>query len=240
MGIICNHCGKMNKKISNYCNGCGSELLCMTGEKVAGRYEIIEIIKTSSFGAVYKAKDNKLGISCVIKELFQDPNNQSALARFKREAEILASLKHKSLPGVIDHFVLENRCYLIMDYVDGENLLTILKRSGSPGLSEEKVIEWAIQILKVLEYLHSQDLPIIYRDLKPSNIMLHKNGRIMLIDFGIARTINPGSETKKNRHRNRRICTGRAIFRKNRSQKRYICPGSNNASPSYGKRTGKI
>ena len=93
MGIICNHCGKMNKKISNYCNGCGSELLCMTGEKVAGRYEIIELIKTSSFGAVYKAKDNKLGISCIIKELFQDPNNQSALARFKREAEILASLK---------------------------------------------------------------------------------------------------------------------------------------------------
>ena len=108
--------------------------------------------------------------------------------RFKQEAKILAKLRHPNLPVVSDYFVYHGRYYLIMDYVEGEDLDTLLGREGAPGLPEEKVIHWALEILDVLEYLHSLEPPIIYRDLKPSNIMV-ANEKIMIIDFGIARTL---------------------------------------------------
>jgi len=197
LAVICNNCGKSNKESSKFCYSCGSFLLCEISSILNKRYHIIELIKSGRSGAIYRAKDIKLDILCVIKELFENSENPSIIERFEREAMILAGLKHNNLPGVIDYFVLKSRYYLVMDLVDGEDFLTILKKQGTPGLPEEQVILWSIEILKVIEFLHSHDPPIIYRDIKPSNVMLHKDGRVILIDFGIARTINPGSAKKK-------------------------------------------
>jgi serine/threonine protein kinase len=152
-------------------------------------------------GSVYKALDITLNSTCAIKELSPPSGNtqrqKDAKEWFYREAKILAGLDHANLPKVYDYFVTNNRYYLVMNFIDGEDLETILEREGKPGLPEEKIIEWSKQILKVLDYLHNQSPPVIYRDLKPSNIMLHKDGRAMLIDFGIARTVNQGSNTQK-------------------------------------------
>ncbi len=96
---------------------------------------------------------------------------------------------------VIDYFTLGNRHYLAMDFIDGEDLSSLLRSRGSKGLAEEEVIQWALQICDVLNYLHTRNPVVIYRDIKPSNIMLRKSdNKAMLIDFGIARTVAPREE----------------------------------------------
>lgn len=164
-------------------------------------YKIISLIKAGGMGAIYKALDERLDSIVAIKELippFGDQQQQKESTDwFKREAKLLAKLDHANLPKVSDYFVSGSRYYLVMTFVDGEDLEVILKREGKPGLLEEKVIELTKQVLVVLDYLHNQKPPIVYRDIKPANIMLHKDGRVMLIDFGIARTIQQGSQTTK-------------------------------------------
>ncbi|MEQ8225068.1 MAG: protein kinase, partial [Candidatus Eremiobacterota bacterium] len=99
----------------------------------------------------------------------------------------LATLHHISLPVVIDYFIYNDHHYLIMDYIEGEDLENLIIYKGIPGLPQYQVIKWGIQICEVLEYLHNRKLPVIYRDLKPSNIMLEtESNRLILIDFGIA------------------------------------------------------
>ncbi|MEW6215937.1 MAG: bifunctional serine/threonine-protein kinase/formylglycine-generating enzyme family protein, partial [Nitrospirota bacterium] len=152
-------------------------------------------------GAVYKAIDTKFETPCAVKELLPPMGDELEKAQaedwFKREAKLLNKLDHPNLPKVFDYFISDGRYYLVMNYIEGEDLETILETHGEPGLPEEAVIEWAKQILEVLDYLHSQNPPIIYRDLKPGNIMIHKDGRVMLVDFGIARAIRKGSKTAK-------------------------------------------
>ena len=114
--------------------------------------------------------------------------------RFKQEAKILAKLRHPNLPVVSDYFIHHGRYYLIMDYVEGRDLDRILEKEGSPGIEEEKVVQWVLQILNVLDYLHAQEPPIIYRDLKPSNIMIrNSDNHVMVVDFGIARVFQADS-----------------------------------------------
>jgi serine/threonine protein kinase len=157
------------------------------------RYKIIKLIKAGGMGAVYKAMDMKLETLCAIKELlpFYGSSEEKEEARkwFKREAEILARLNHPGIPGISDYFISNNRYYLAMDFIDGDTLRKKLIKEGKPGLPEKNVIEWAKEILDVLNYLHRQNPPVIYRDIKPSNIIINKNGRIKLIDFGIARIL---------------------------------------------------
>jgi len=118
--------------------------------------------------------------------------------RFNKEAEILHDLKHVSLPSVKNYFIENDRYYLVMDYIEGEDLETVMNSYGGNGVPENLVIEWAKEILDTLEYLHNQSPPIIYRDMKPPNIMLkNSDKKIILIDFGIARTLNPKSQTVK-------------------------------------------
>jgi len=169
------------------------------GTVLESRYKITELIKASGMGAVYKALDEKLNNTCAVKELLTDYEDETGQAKewFLREARILAQLDHPNLPKVSDYFLHKDRYYLVMTLIDGEEMEDILKREGKPALDEEKVIDWAIQILKILEYLHCQNPPIIYRDIKPANIIIHKDGRAILIDFGLARTIAPKSNTIK-------------------------------------------
>ena len=138
------------------------------------------------------AEDLHLERTCAVKELLIDFGNTSgedinrAVENFKREARILAELHHTNLPKVYDYFVSEDKYFLVMDYIKGDDLLSLLNRRNS-GFPEELVVTWLFQLCNVLNYLHTHDPPIIYRDVKPSNIMLREKDRsLFLIDFGIA------------------------------------------------------
>ena len=158
------------------------------------RYEILELIKAGGMGSVYRAYDHRLTSICAVKELlsyYKKDVKQKAEARkrFKREARILANLNHPRLPHVSDYFVFDEKYYLIMDFIEGKDLEEILESEGSPGLPEEKIIRWTVQALEVLHYLHNQSPPIIYRDIKPGNIMIEEMRGVILVDFGLARKL---------------------------------------------------
>ncbi len=156
------------------------------------RYKILNLIKRGGMGVIYMAEDLHLERTCAVKELLIDFSNTSsedinrAVENFKREARILAELHHTNLPKVYDYFVSKDKYFLVMDYIKGDDLLSLLNRR-SGGFPEEIVTKWLFQLCNVLDYLHTHDPPIIYRDVKPSNIMLReKDKSLILIDFGIA------------------------------------------------------
>lgn len=166
------------------------------------RYEIVRKIGGGGMGAVYLASDNNLGgVLRAVKEMVQSHIEESqqdkAIEDFKRESMILSSLDHASIPTIYDYFFddKEGRFYLVMKYISGGDLAARLRSAPEGKIDEITVTEWGIQIADVLDYLHSQPTTIVYRDLKPSNVMLDGNsGRVMLIDFGIARSISQKEE----------------------------------------------
>lgn len=147
-------------------------------------------------GSVYQARDKRLADRlCAVKEMiemFADQNQRAkAVEDFKREAEVLAQLDHPSIPTVFDYFIEGGRYYLVMRWIGGGDLAEQMRMRGG-SCDEPTVVKWAIQMCDVLHYIHSQKPPIIYRDLKPANLMLDdKTGRVMLVDFGIARVVRP-------------------------------------------------
>lgn len=172
------------------------------GTILNSRYEIIRKIGGGGMGAVYLASDNNLGgVLRAVKEMVQahieDEQQEKAINDFKRESMILSSLDHLSIPTIFDYFydASEGRFYLVMKYISGGDLSSRLRSAPEGKIDEKTVTEWAIQIIDVLDYLHCQPSTIVYRDLKPSNIMVDGNsGRVMLIDFGIARSISQKEE----------------------------------------------
>ncbi len=172
------------------------------GTILNGRYEIVRKIGGGGMGAVYLASDNNLGgVLRAVKEMVQshieEAQQEKAINDFKRESMILSTLDHPSIPTIYDYFydAEESRFYLVMKYVSGGDLSSRLRAAPEGRIDEKSVTEWAIQIADVLDYLHSQPTTIVYRDLKPSNIMIDGNsGRVMLIDFGIARSIGQKEE----------------------------------------------
>lgn len=168
------------------------------GTLLNNRYEIIRKIGGGGMGAVYLASDNNLGgVLRAVKEMVQsyieEAQQDKAIADFKRESMILSSLDHPSIPTIYDYFYddKESRFYLVMKYISGGDLSGRLRSAPEGKLDEKTVTEWAIQVTDVLDYLHKQPNTIVYRDLKPSNVMIDGNsGRVMLIDFGIARSVN--------------------------------------------------
>lgn len=161
------------------------------------RYRITQLLGQGGMGAVYLAVDTRFSSrTCVIKEMldhFNDPEQRAqATESFHREADFLASLRHPGIPEVYDRFTESNRHYLVMEYINGVDLEQRLIDNGGP-FSEKDVINWMIQTLDVLSYLHHQNPPIIYRDMKPANIITTSWGKVSLIDFGIARFFNPVS-----------------------------------------------
>jgi serine/threonine-protein kinase len=169
------------------------------GTVLYNRYEIVKRIGGGGMGAVYYAKDKNLGDAPrAVKEMIQthidESQQEKAVADFRRESMLLASLEHASIPTIYDYFYDDtaSRFYLVMKYISGGDCLARLRNAPMNRLDELTVAEWGAQTADVLEYLHNQRPPIIYRDLKPANLMIDGNsGRVMLIDFGIARWVAP-------------------------------------------------
>jgi len=163
-----------------------------------GRYEIVRRIGGGGMGAVYLAKDRNLGDAPrAVKEMVEshlDPTqHEKAIGDFKRESLLLTSLEHPSIPTIYDYFYDEalGRFYLVMKYISGGDLASRMRAAVGGRLDEKTVTDWGMQVADVLDYLHSRPKPIIYRDLKPANLMIDGNtGRVMLIDFGIARWVS--------------------------------------------------
>lgn len=168
------------------------------GTVLNNRYEIVRKIGGGGMGAVYLASDKNLGgVLRAVKEMVQsyieEVQQEKAINDFKRESMLLTSLDHQAIPTIYDYFYAEKeaRFYLVMKYISGGDLASRLRAANEGKIDERSVTEWAIQIADVLDYLHNRQPPIVYRDLKPANIMIDGNsGRVMLIDFGIARWIN--------------------------------------------------
>jgi serine/threonine-protein kinase len=168
------------------------------GTVLATRYRIESVLGQGGMGAVYLGRIDALNKPVAIKEMrvqaSDDKRQQQAIDQFRQEAHFLANLDHPNLVQVTDFFVEDNRYYLVMAYVKGQNLSEIMN-SRRATLPVGQVLDWALQLSSVLSYLHSQEPPILFRDLKPSNIMLDSAGMIRLIDFGIARSFNPDQAT---------------------------------------------
>jgi serine/threonine protein kinase len=156
------------------------------------RYEILEILGRGGMGCVYKVADRfQDGKILAAKELLavnlSAEKAHEALAQFQTEARILTRLTHPNLPKVYDYFSFPGRYYIIMEYVKGKTLEKILEaRKGRP-VNERQALSWALQICKTMHFLTVQKPPVVFRDLKPANIMIDGNSRVKLIDFGIAR-----------------------------------------------------
>jgi serine/threonine protein kinase len=162
-------------------------------------YVIVGQAGKGGMGAVYQAVDTRdTHRRVAIKEMSQghlsDAGLAEATAQFQREAALLGMLSHPNLPHIYDAFNERGRSYLVMDFIDGKTLLQLLKESGFRPLPVAQVLGYALQLCDVLAYLHQQHPPIIFRDLKPTNVMVTANGHVFLIDFGIARIFKEGQE----------------------------------------------
>jgi serine/threonine protein kinase len=161
------------------------------------RYVILEKVAQGGMGAIYKAQDRRLQNRVVaVKEMSESAvapaERQRVLDCFKREAELLARLEHPNLVRVSDLFQEGDHHYMVMEFVDGQTLEKMLDGRSEP-FSEERVLLWAEQLCDLLSYLHSQQPKIVYRDMKPANVMvLNGTDVVKLIDFGIARFFKPG------------------------------------------------
>jgi len=162
---------------------------------VGNRYRVSKLLGGGGMKMVYLAEDLRLAARpCALAEMvdaISSPDMQrQAVGGFQREADMLAELNHEHIPRIFDRFSEQNRHYLVMEYIAGDTLEQQLRAAGGK-LPEDHVIDIALQVLDTLEYLHHRDPPVIYRDLKPSNIMITPSGLVKLIDFGIARHFQP-------------------------------------------------
>ncbi len=155
------------------------------------RYRIEKQLGKGGMGAVYLALDTVLQTKVAVK-INQNPREEGR-EQFLQEARLLAALRHPNLPRVIDYFVIEDSQYLVMDFIPGDDLGTIVKRDGKQDV--DNVISWARQLGKALSYLHSQEPPVIHRDIKPGNIKITPKGEVILVDFGIAKSSDATQET---------------------------------------------
>ena len=158
------------------------------GNLIQGKYEVLELLGQGGMSSVYLVLDLKLEKKWAAKEIVIPQNGREEhiyMESAMTEINIMKRLDHPALPRIVDVAEKWNCIYVIMDYIEGESLETILKKGAS--LETEKVLKWAKELCEVLEYLHRQEPPIIYRDMKPSNIMVSHNGNIKLIDFGSVR-----------------------------------------------------
>ena len=209
MSTYCPTCGNENSSDTETCNYCETLLatrgtphgILSPGAIINSRYKINELIKVGGMGAVYLGYDLDEDKIIAIKQLFLssgDEEDQFLVSRFEREATLLSGLDHPNLPKVSDYFNDYDNYFMIMDYIEGLDLECVLKKQGNPGLPEMKVIDWALELCSVLKYLHNHNPPILYRDIKPSNIVIREiDERAILVDFGLARTIENGMSAGK-------------------------------------------
>ena len=179
-------------------------MMTKPGDLLLNRYKRIRLLGSGGFGAVYLAEDTRLGRAVAIKEMDAErlapAERAPAEQMFEREARMLASLDHPGLTRIWDFFQADRCAYLVMEYVPGQTLRELLNRHGGP-LDQSLVLECALQLCDVLQYLHSRRPQVIFRDLKPANVMVVEQQTdpafapeplsLRLIDFGIARLFNP-------------------------------------------------
>jgi serine/threonine protein kinase len=206
----CPHCGTENRPEDHFCEECGAQLVApetagpttgaaglaaglVPGASLQnGRYVIAKALGEGGMGSVLLAKDtrlaDKLTVIKVLNAESTDPDKlQEDVRNFKREAETLAHLDHPLIPDVTDHFEEGLRYYMVMDYVEGENLEHWLERTRQP-MEEQDALRYALEVLDILEYLAKQQPAIVHRDIKPANIIIGaKDKHAHLVDFGIAR-----------------------------------------------------
>lgn len=157
------------------------------GTVLGGKYEILKKIGQGGMSIVYVAMDTRLNKQWAVKEIKQNPkqDTRTLLKGLQMEANILKMVDHPVLPRIVDIINYNGTVFVVMDYIEGRPLSEVLKLEGAQP--QEKVIEWAKDLCSALDYLHSMNPPIIYRDMKPSNIMLKPDGKVKMIDFGTAK-----------------------------------------------------
>ena len=172
----------------------------MVNEEIHNRYRIIRQLGKGGMGAVYEAYDNVFDTTIALKEILIDLSKNSTPAQremiklaFEREGKILAKVNHESFPHVRDYFQDNDRQFLVMELIDGDDLGDLLEKRGQP-LSVEEVARWSEQLLDALDYLHTLNPPVIHRDIKPQNLKVTSRGKVKLLDFGIAK----GNESQNN------------------------------------------
>jgi len=179
----------------------GTFMQLSSGTLLVDRYQVQDVIGIGGMGSVYRARDmhfpNVIKLVAVKEMINQAPDpviRETIVRNFEREANILVTLNHPSIPKIFDFFSIDNRSYLVEEYINGRDLEGVLKASQNP-IREDQVIIWAIQICDVLEYLHThKPEPIVFRDIKPSNIMINQSNNIILVDFGIAKMFKTGQK----------------------------------------------
>ena len=216
---FCEHCGAANRDVAQFCSFCGTTFNnattamrksstppasiispISTVRTIKQRYTVVSQIGQGGFGTIYQAQDQRFPLAPrAIKEINwtggpHNPSLQEAIEAFKQEAEILSSLMHPNLPRIYDYFEENGSWYLVMDYIEGQTLDELIVQTPDGKFSIPQVLAIAIQLCTVLGYLHSQQPAIIFRDLKPGNVMLTSEDHLYLIDFGIARLFKPGKE----------------------------------------------
>jgi serine/threonine-protein kinase len=165
------------------------------GQIIDGKYEVLAFIGEGGMSCVYLARDQRLNKQWAVKEIKQtgDRERDELIARsFIVEANLMKRLDHPMLPRIVDIVKDSGTAYVIMDYIEGQSLDTIVRSFGPQAQGD--VLEWALDLCSVLDYLHNSSPPIIYRDMKPANIMLKPDGSTCIIDFGIAREYRDASQ----------------------------------------------
>src|SRR5579875_500559 len=205
--LFCANCGAANQPRAVTCFACGQMLSApptadttssADGERIVKeRYRVVRQVGTGGFGAVYLAQDTQTANRRValkeIRLLGLSPQEMiEATDAFNREVSLLPGLRHPHLPRVYDHFTDPEHWYLLMQFIEGQTLESYVQTVPPARLPVEVVLDMGIQLADVLDYLHTRQPPIIFRDLKPANIMRTHSGHLYLIDFGIARIFKPG------------------------------------------------
>ncbi len=202
---FCSACGAANEPGQTHCFACGQLLDAGTDGREAqdevllhDRYQLGTTLGSGGFSAVYRAHDLQSGREVAIKQIrlagLNVQETIEATDTFNRELSLLAVLRHPQVPRLYDQFRDREHWYLVLEYLEGTTLETYLETRAAQGqpLQVDEALAMGLQLCRVLEYLHTRQPPVIFRDLKPGNIMRSPGGRLSLIDFGIARHFRPG------------------------------------------------
>ncbi len=216
--LFCTACGAANQPQAKLCWACSQPVAASPEDSVptsslapasttgleapvllAQRYRIVGMVGKGGYGAVYKAEDTQRNNSLIaIKSInlshLSSEEIIEATDTYNREVSLLSTLKHANLPHIYDHFTAPDHWYLVMDFIAGETLENYLHKAKKGYLRVREVLTIGIQLCTVLDYLHTQKQPIIFRDVKPANVMRMATGQLYLIDFGIARRFRPGQK----------------------------------------------
>lgn len=181
--------------------------MLQTGEMLQSRYEIIKVIGVGGMSTVYQARDISSGALLAVKDVKRSSESKNEVVEQSLSAEgrMLKKLSNPHLPRIYDIIEEPDKIMLIMDFIQGESLDKVISREGPQSM--DRVLNWGMQICEVFHYLHNQPTPVIYRDMKPANVMLQPDGKLMMIDFGTARTQKVGVAMQADT-----ICIGTAGF----------------------------